>query len=53
MQHGSSEEFLLIRAFVAHDHRLLDVNYLGLRIDSAFLLPNAHCCLIKIVTLVE
>jgi len=22
------------------------------RIDSAFLLPNAHCCLTKIVTLV-
>ncbi|EKB7612283.1 EAL domain-containing protein [Salmonella enterica] len=23
----------------------------GYRIDSAFLLPNAHCCLTKIVTL--
>ena len=30
---------------------LLGDNYPVRRIDSAFLLPNAHCCLTKIVTL--
>lgn len=40
-------------ACVAHLARILDVNYFGRRIDSAFLFPDTHCCPTKIVTLVE
>ena len=36
---------------VEQDHRNIKRRIRPMRIDSAFLLPNAHCCLIKIVTL--
>lgn len=44
------EKKVLITDVMNARYNVLGDNYPVRRIDSAFLLPNAHCCLTKIVT---